>query len=268
MSSTVSGTFAGAISDRLSRCVTWSVKRPRAHATCSKYTIILGDLFFAVGCTIEAAAPNLGVLCFGRVVSATRAAFALLVLTAAQLAGIGEGLWLGVVGTYVAEISPKRLRSHLVLVIGINITVGLAVAFFFAFGCSQLYPSTLSWRLPFIVAAVFATLMAIGTYKCPFSPRWLLTHGRRDEAEQVLSLLIGTEPEQHAEREELISAGTSGTQARASLSDGLRAMWSRKYVSRTSLGIFINVAQQLSGIDFGAFIRSCVCRAGADRLGL
>lgn len=108
--------------------------------------------------------------------------------------------------------------------------VGVAGGFFIVFGTSKI-DSTFSWRLPFILAATFSAVMAVGVTLCPFSPRWLLTQSRRDEAENVVQFLLGSEPEQHEEREELIAVGLSGTQGRGSIKDGFVAMFSKGYVS-------------------------------------
>lgn len=134
---------------------------------------------------------------------------------------------------YIAEISPGRLRSQLMLMCQLWTALGIAVGFFLVYATEQFH-STYSWRTPLILAAVFGAVMAVGIALCPFSPRWLLTQGRRDEAEAVVQLLLGSDPEQHEEREELIKAGLSGTQGRGSIKDGFVTMFSKGYVRRHS----------------------------------
>lgn len=98
----VTGVLAGTVSDKLSR----------------KYTISLGSAIFAVGSAISAASKtSLGVLILGRCI-----------------AGTGEGLFLGCLGVYLCEISPRHLRSQMLLLQQLVCTGGIAFAFFFCFG--------------------------------------------------------------------------------------------------------------------------------------
>lgn len=79
----------------------------------------------------------------------------------------------------------------------------------------------------------------------PYSPRWLLLHNRRDEAERVLDLLVGTGDAVQDERRELMSVPRV-------VKGGKRAafveMWRRDVWWRTTLGALLQGMQQLSGI--------------------
>lgn len=141
------------------------------------------------------------------------------------------------------------MRSQLVLMIQVWTATAISCGFFIAYGTKKL-DSSYSWRLPFILAAIAAGVMAVGIALCPFSPRWLLAQGRREEAEVVVQFLLGSDPEQHEEREELISVGAQG---RRNMRDGFVAMFHKGYRGRNALSVFVNVMQQLSGIDFILF---------------
>ncbi|BGP05233.1 hypothetical protein JCM10049v2_001037 [Rhodotorula toruloides] len=216
--STLSGLVAGSVADRISR----------------KHTIALGAAIFAVGQAVSCGSVrSLGMLIAARVV-----------------AGLGEGLFLGTVAVYVAEISPKEMRGRMMLVAQLAIASGVATGFFVCFGSARI-ASSLSWRLPFALSTFLALLVTLlAPLILPYSPRWLLLHNRRDEAERVLDLLVGTGDAVQDERRELMSVPRV-------VKGGKRAafveMWRRDVWWRTTLGALLQGMQQLSGIDFVLF---------------
>ncbi|GAA5892115.1 hypothetical protein JCM5296_004066 [Sporobolomyces johnsonii] len=170
--SALTGLMAGGVSDYFSR----------------KWTISLGCWIFAVGSAISTGAvKHLGVLILGRCI-----------------AGVGEGLFLSAMGVYICEISPKHLRGTMMLLQQLFNTGSIAAAFFICYGTVNI-PSSLSWRFPFALQTAISVVVAIVAPFMPYSLRWLLTKGRREEAERVLDLRVA--PENLEERLELLSAG-------------------------------------------------------------
>ncbi|GAA5877955.1 hypothetical protein JCM1840_000123 [Sporobolomyces johnsonii] len=227
--SAFTGMIAGGVSDRLSR----------------KRTIALGSLIFAVGSAISAGAvEHLGVLILGRCI-----------------AGAGEGLFLGCLGVYICEISPKHLRATMMLTQQLFTTGAVAAGFFVSYGTVNI-PGSISWRFPFILQTVTSLVVAVTAPFMPYSARWLLSKGRREEAERVLDLLVGKDNVE--ERRELLSTGNVAPTKLSQL-EGMKDIWSKGVRGRTILGMALNVFQQLSGIDFVLFFAPLLfAQAGLD----
>ncbi|THV47620.1 hypothetical protein BGAL_0299g00100 [Botrytis galanthina] len=70
----------------------------------------------------------------------------------------------------------------------LSIVVGIVVAFWISFG-TRYIGGEWGWRLPFFIQIVPALFLGAGVYFLPFSPRWLSSKGRDEEALNVLSKL-------------------------------------------------------------------------------
>ncbi len=90
---------------------------------------------------------------------------------------------------YIAEIAPSHLRGRLVAVNQLNVVSGILLAFFSNYWVAHFASATTAWRWMLGVEAFPAALFFLLTFLIPFSPRWLVRHGRVEEARSVLDLL-------------------------------------------------------------------------------
>ncbi len=106
-----------------------------------------------------------------------------------SLTGAGIGGEYAAINSAVVELIPARVRGHVDLVINSTFWVG---AFLGSLGSVLLLhlksvPPTLSWRFAFGIGAVLGSSVLMMRRYVPESPRWLLLHAEKGEAERVVS---------------------------------------------------------------------------------
>ncbi len=159
------------------------------------------------------------------------------------LGGIAIGGTTVVAPTYIAEISPARLRGRLVAITQFNIVFGILLAFFSNYIITLLHLGAVEWRWMFGVEAFPAAAFFVLLFANPDSPRWLVARKRIDEAGAVLERL-GTDEGTVAEELKAIQASLDVEH------HGLQEpFFCRKYSKPIMLAVLIAMFNQLSGIN-------------------
>jgi SP family xylose:H+ symportor-like MFS transporter len=171
------------------------------------------------------------------------------------LGGVAIGLASNISPTYIAEISPARWRGRLVSLNQLTLVIGILAAQIANWRIAQPVPphatealiaaswnGQFGWRWMFSAVAIPALILLICTPLIPESPRWLMTRGRRGEANAVLSRIGGP---RYGEAE------TKAIQAslQAVPEDGWRGLFSHDIRGLLLIGIVLAVLQQFSGIN-------------------
>jgi MFS family permease len=105
------------------------------------------------------------------------------------LTGAGIGGEYAAINSTIQELIPARVRGWNDLVVNGSFWIGAALG---ALGAIvMLDPATIDpeygWRLCFGIGAALACIIFAMRLWLPESPRWLMTHGRADEAERVVA---------------------------------------------------------------------------------
>ena len=62
------------------------------------------------------------------------------------------------------------------------VTIGIVASYLIDYALAHSH----NWRLMFLLAVIPGTALVVGMWRMPFSPRWLMTRGRADDARKDL----------------------------------------------------------------------------------
>lgn len=145
--------------------------------------------------------------------------------------GISIGADYPIATSLLAEFSPKKHRGMMLGVTLIAYYVGSTVAYIVGQLMLNIGPDAWRWMLASsAVPAIILVLLRMGT---PESPRWLLQHGRKAEAEKVLKQVYG----KSASLQDIVMPGASNSKT------SYLKLFSRGYLKRTLyVGLFYMAA--------------------------
>jgi SP family galactose:H+ symporter-like MFS transporter len=128
-------------------------------------TLVWGGVLFIVGSALAPLSPNVATL-----------------IVARTLLGIAIGFTSVTAPVYVSELAPPQSRGMLIGLYQFALTGGIALADLVGYWLA----GTHAWRWMFGLGAIPALFFLLLVLTVPESPRWLVAHGRSDEAEAVL----------------------------------------------------------------------------------
>ncbi|MBI1360862.1 MAG: MFS transporter [Alphaproteobacteria bacterium] len=115
------------------------------------------------------------------------------------ITGAGIGGEYAAVNSTIQELIPARRRGFVDLAINGSFWVGagLGAAGAIVVLDPHLVRQDLGWRLAFIIGGVLASVIFLIRRFLPESPRWLMTHGRPEEAEAIVEQIEAGVARQH-----------------------------------------------------------------------
>lgn len=153
-----------------------------AGPSCNRYgrlqTMRLTTFSFVLGSALESFAPNIGLLCFGRLVS-----------------GLGCGAAIVVVPIYIAEVAPPKQKGLFGAFTQVSICLGILVTQLLGYFMSK---GNL-WRIILAIAGAIGVLHFAGLFLVPESPKWLAENRSPQHARHILRRIRGHKADVDAE---------------------------------------------------------------------
>jgi putative MFS transporter len=174
------------------------------------------------------------------------------------VSGLGIGVELVTIGTYLSELSPKHLRGRAFAVCQ---AVGFSAVPVVAFLSYLLVPRAPfgldGWRWVALVGGVSALFVWYFRRNLPESPRWLASKGRFDEADEVLRRLEDKVSLQYGKP--LPEPGPSDPIAKKA---GFADMWNPPYRKRTLMLIVFHIFQTVGFYGFANWVPTLLVKQG------
>ncbi|RSL59381.1 hypothetical protein CEP54_007297 [Fusarium duplospermum] len=131
-----------------------------------KLGIYIGCVLFLIGSIIQAVAFNLAAMTAGRLI-----------------VGLGVGSAAMIIPLYIGELAPAKYRGRMIAFDNLSVTLGQLVSY----GLGAAFTDVPhGWRYMVAVGGVPPIILAALLPRCPESPRQLIAHGKREDAEKCL----------------------------------------------------------------------------------
>jgi MFS family permease len=103
--------------------------------------------------------------------------------------GVGIGGEYAAINSAIDELIPARVRGRVNLAINGSFWIGAALGALISLALldERVLGPQLGWRAGFLLGAVLAVAILLVRRHVPESPRWLIAHGRADEAEAIVA---------------------------------------------------------------------------------
>lgn len=140
-----------------------------------KNTILVGTTVMSIGAILQISAYSVPQMIVGRIV-----------------AGIGNGMNTATAPVWQAETSKAAWRGKLIVIELILNIAGFSLSNWLTYGFSYVNGPA-SWRFPLAFQFFFIIILFATVPWLPESPRWLIAHGKIEEADQIIADLEAKE---------------------------------------------------------------------------
>ncbi|RDH17177.1 MFS sugar transporter [Aspergillus niger ATCC 13496] len=210
--------------------------------------IIAGCIILSIGAALQCSAYSIPHLIVGRIV-----------------AGVGNGLNTSTIPVWHSELSKAASRGKgLAIELCINI-FGVMTAYWVDYGMSYVVNDA-QFRFPIALQILFAVITLAGIIVLPESPRWLIAHGRHEEARHVIwavqpnARLI--DEDDAAVTADVTEITTAIAEEREATQEGsFKLVFTnghQKFFYRTLLGMGGQMMQQLSGVNLITYYNTVI----------
>jgi putative MFS transporter len=178
------------------------------------------------------------------------------------IAGVGIGVELVTIDTYISELIPRRERGRAFAVSQFVAFMAVPLVTLLAWLLVPVAPLGLDgWRWVVLIGASGALCVFFIQRGVPESPRWLARHGRDAEAERVTAAI---EAAVTRETGAPLPAPSASTAEEVTGSGSFSEIWSPLYRQRTIMLSLFNFFQTIGFYGFAAWVPTLLIAKGID----
>ena len=185
--------------------------------------ILVAAVLFIIGVVGSALAPSVPFLVVTR-----------------GIVGLGIGVSSMIGPLYISEVAPAKIRGGLVSLNQLAITSGILISYLI----NLAFAGSGDWRWMFALGVIPAVILGVGVSFMPESPRWLVAHGREDEARAVLTRVNPDMPANEVQGTVREIAASTQKERR-----DLGALLAPTIRPALLIGVALAIFQQITGIN-------------------
>jgi len=186
---------------------------------------------------------------------------ALWIIAMRLLVGIGLGIELVTIDTYLSELVPKRMRSSaFAFAFFVQFLSVPAVALMSWWLVPQAPFGISGWRWVVLSSAVFALFVWWLRARLPESPRWLAQQGRFEEAERIMNNIETRCVRDHGKALDTPEPGAVAVEGKGRFAD----IWQPPYRRRALMLIVFQVFQAIGFFGFGNWLPALLSGQGVS----
>jgi putative MFS transporter len=175
------------------------------------------------------------------------------------VAGLGIGVEIITIGTYVTELTPRRIRGR---AFAFSQTIGFTAVPVAAILSYLLAPASPfgvdGWRWVVLIGSIGAIFVWWIRRPLPESPRWLAQKGRTREANEIVNTLEERARGEFGNRD----LGSIEMSQEPSVRSGFRDMWIVPYRKRTMMFIIFHIFQTVGYYGFANWVPTLLIHQG------
>lgn len=165
------------------------------------------------------------------------------------IAGVAIGFGSSTIPVYLSELAPKDIRGRLVGCFQWSVTWGIMIMFYIGYGCSFI-SGPASFRTAWGIMMVPGSILFLGTFILPESPRWLASKDRWEESIEIISKIqAGGDVNNETVTIEIEEIREAIDIERQHKDFSVFDLFNRKNINRTMVGIWVQIWQQMTGVN-------------------
>jgi MFS family permease len=159
--------------------------------------------------------------------------------------GVGIGGEYAAINSAIDELIPARVRGRVNLAINGSFWIGAALGALISLALldERVLGPQLGWRAGFLLGAVLAVAILLVRRHVPESPRWLIAHGRADEAERIVAQIEREAQAEHGAPLEAAQGHVRFTRRHAPTMAEVWHVLLRRYRTRSAVVLALMISQ-------------------------